>query len=194
MNIEVMRQCKDVFVSCSRFLHDFLSISELLLMGVPPFEADNGSRYTWMHYAMVMTLREMVVDYLRKNENDPAVNFAVFERVNDEFPALINSDTSITFRNFLQVLAQEGVWGAGETYLAIARMFQRDIIILRQLGYSNKIDADVDGPPNIPISIVYSGPTNQWNHYSSFIRFDVLSSGSINPNVPTSQEISTPLH
>lgn len=137
-----------------------------------------------MHNAMTTALREMVVDYINENANDPEIQFAVITRMQDEFPALLSRQPLTSIHNFTRLLAQSGVWGAPESCLSIARIFQVDLIILREGASSILINCG-PSPAAQTIRIVYTGPLNAWNHYSSFKRFDALST----PRLPTTNRI-----
>lgn len=74
-----------------------------------------------LHVAMTSILREMVVEYI--DVQNPEMQFAVMQRVRDEYPTLLDASSAVTVRNFLHVLAIDDIWGSGESSLAIARIF-----------------------------------------------------------------------
>lgn len=129
---------------------------------------------TWLQ-TMTRTLREMVVTYIGDHANDAAIQFAVQMHIQDEYTSLVNRDTTISTRNFLRLLSQNGCWGGPETLLAIAREFECNILIYRENSVSTMIEGSLN-PNNRILRLVYSGPNDAPNHYDSFDRLDVLSS------------------
>lgn len=79
---------------------------------------------------------------------------------------------SATIRNFLRILCRDGVWGVSESLLAIAMLFECDIIIHRELEFTTKVENEDESTTHrLQIVIVYRGARNQWNHYESFMHF-----------------------
>lgn len=91
--------------------------------------------HTMMHKALTMTLREMVVNCIRTNVNNESFVSLIKLRVESEFPGLKRSTDLLTVQGFLRVLSCDGTWGASESLLALAKIFECDIIIYRENGF-----------------------------------------------------------
>lgn len=137
----------------------------------------NFDAQSTIHQAMTMTLREMVVSYIEANRNDPTFNMLINNRMIEEFPEWLELSNDLSTRRFLDMLAQDGFWGGEETCMAIAQMFDCAINIHHEKGHVETIHQENDAPIRT-INIVYSGPTNSWNHYDSLHRFDDVSNSS----------------
>lgn len=78
---------------------------------------------------MTATLREMVVEHINSKRNEPEYRLLINTRVAEEFPELIELSDDITVSNFLNLLSQDGVWGSGETCLAVVQLFDCEVNI-----------------------------------------------------------------
>lgn len=136
-----------------------------------------------MHGAMTRTLREMAVEYLHTNFANEDIRTLIQLRVNDEFPSVKENDEFVTYTNFLSILHMDGVFGASESLLALAAVFNCQIKIMRENGYSTTV-VSTENHANLRIQIVYRGNVNDWNHYDSFVKY----TGSDNDNMSTQRD------
>lgn len=123
-----------------------------------------------MHKALTMALREEVVSFLHDNTTNEHFMSVVLWRVDEDFPSLIGKDDAETYMDFLRELQKDGVWGALETHIAVAHMFESDVWVYREMSSQERI---ASGGINLGrvIKLVYCGRPGHWNHYDSFISF-----------------------
>lgn len=128
-----------------------------------------------MHTALVHTLREMTVQYILNHLDDALLRRSILSRVSEEYPALECASDRQTMLNFLAVLRQNRIWGDSESIMAVSALFDCQITILRENGFTTTFrggyDQAIDAQMRPTISIVYRGNINHWNHYDSLLHF-----------------------
>lgn len=125
---------------------------------------------TVMHRALTRTIREMIVEHITLNLHNDEYVLMIKSRVQEEFPHMLDDDDMLTCMTYLRALNQDGFWGASESLLAAATLFDCDIEIYRECGYRTLVTCEGNNATNL-IRLVYRGPINAWNHYDSFLDF-----------------------
>lgn len=139
------------------------------LFGAAAHQLFNFNVNTAIHRAMVNTLREMVVSFLRANIRSLNFTEVIKLRVQEEYPMLLEENEEITALNFLQLLQEDGTYGGPESLLAIATIFECDIEIYRERGYHTTVT--IEGAQHSSrIGLVFRGSVDAWNHYDSLLQ------------------------
>lgn len=141
-----------------------------------------------MHTATTQAIREMVVEYIRKNAKDDELQMMIAMRVSEECSWMEGTSMEETVLNYSYVLAQDREWGADESLFAISRMFHANITVYRERGHTTIVEEE-DVPPERAIHIVYRGEQGNWDHYDSFYRFDKLHDLNLPEQLQTPQPV-----
>lgn len=143
-----------------------------------------------MHTSMTRTLREMVVEYMQHHCDNVELQMLANTRIETEFPGLEGTTDSESVINLSHAVAQNDTWGDSESFFALCRIFPIKIILRRENGHSATVE-DETGCPVRTIYLVYRGPTEDWNHYDSFYRYDTLTGPFSFPNQGQDNDATT---
>lgn len=123
-----------------------------------------------MHTSHTRALRVMVVECIRDNIDDVRFVDLIKLRMQSEFRLFCCDDDGRNASTFLSILKNDRTYGASESLLAIAILFECEIVVYREGGFRT-IVSDENSIPSVQISVVYRGQFGSWNHYDSFIGF-----------------------
>lgn len=120
---------------------------------------------TEMHRAMTATIRELVIQFLRTNVNKFDIRLLIDDHIKESYEELMRLPYETAAEKFLEILAQDKIWGAEESLTAIARIFQCDVETMHEMGpkmddilWQNTIE---DNPTGIPRQITEFEPLHQ---------------------------------
>jgi len=83
------------------------------------------------HTAQTMALREMVFEYIHSHRSDSRLVTLVLLRMREEFAKWCTGVEYEDMSTFLHILSKSGVYGASESLLTLAIIFQCDIHVFR---------------------------------------------------------------
>lgn len=116
--------------------------------------------HTTEHHNATSDMRRRIVTHLESVTDNEELNLAIKARVFDDFPELLPLNDILQRASFLRLLRGDGVWGGVESLVAITVVYNREIVIYRENGFSTTVRPYVI-PQHPPFDLVYRGPAGE---------------------------------